>query len=122
MAVLSVALLQMETAASPAANPADKRLMYLSNAGHKEMEGISISELAIRKALSAEEIFLKQDKERYLYEMRERCVQQKRRVALRHASYCKSRYSIVAMASGRRTKRAMVSRTRKTWFMLVGPV
>ncbi|QDR79877.1 PD-(D/E)XK nuclease family transposase [Sporomusa termitida] len=33
-----------------------------------------MSEPAIRKALTAEEIFLKQDKERYLYEMREKAL------------------------------------------------
>lgn len=33
-----------------------------------------MGEPAIRKALSAEEIFLKQDKERYLYEMREKAL------------------------------------------------
>ncbi|EHL06184.1 hypothetical protein HMPREF0322_03272 [Desulfitobacterium hafniense DP7] len=38
------------------------------------MEEIAMSEPAIRKALTAEEIFLKQDKERYLYEMREKAL------------------------------------------------
>ena len=52
----------------------DKWLMYLSNADPKEMEAIAMSEPAIRKALTAEEIFLKQDKERYLYEMREKAL------------------------------------------------
>ncbi|MEN6414774.1 MAG: Rpn family recombination-promoting nuclease/putative transposase [Veillonellales bacterium] len=52
----------------------DKWLMYLSNANPEEMEEIAMSEPAIRKALSAEEIFLKQDKERYLYEMREKAI------------------------------------------------
>lgn len=52
----------------------DKWLMYLSNANSKEMEEIAMSEPAIRKAMSAEEIFLKQDKERYLYEMREKAL------------------------------------------------
>lgn len=33
-----------------------------------------MSEPAIRKALTAEKIFLKQDKERYLYEMREKAL------------------------------------------------
>ncbi len=33
-----------------------------------------MSEPAIRKALTAEEIFLRQDKERYLYEMREKAL------------------------------------------------
>ena len=48
--------------------------MYLSNADPKELEEIAMSEPAIRKALTAEEIFLKQDKERYLYEMREKAL------------------------------------------------
>ncbi|WP_425058481.1 hypothetical protein SCACP_31360 [Sporomusa carbonis] len=52
----------------------DKWLMYLSNASPQEMEEIAMSEPAIRKALTAEEIFLKQDKERYLYEMREKAL------------------------------------------------
>lgn len=52
----------------------DKWLMYLSNASPKEMEEIAMTEPAIRKALTAEEIFLKQDKERYLYEMREKAL------------------------------------------------
>ena len=52
----------------------DKWLMYLSNADPKELEEIAMSEPAIRKALTAEEIFLKQDKERYLYEMREKAL------------------------------------------------
>ncbi|CQR70427.1 PD-(D/E)XK nuclease family transposase [Sporomusa ovata DSM 2662] len=52
----------------------DKWFMYLSNASPKEMEEIAMSEPAIRKALTAEQIFLKQDKERYLYEMREKAL------------------------------------------------
>ncbi|KTE92004.1 transposase [Desulfitobacterium hafniense] len=52
----------------------DKWLMYLSNANPQEMEEIAMNEPAIRKALTAEEIFLKQDNERYLYEMREKAL------------------------------------------------
>ncbi|ACL22706.1 Rpn family recombination-promoting nuclease/putative transposase [Desulfitobacterium hafniense] len=50
----------------------DKWLMYLSNTDPKELEEIAMSEPAIGKALTVEEIFLKNDKERYLYEMREK--------------------------------------------------
>lgn len=52
----------------------DKWLMYLSNANPQEMEEIAMSEPAIRKALTVEEMFLQQDKERYLYEMREKAL------------------------------------------------
>jgi len=52
----------------------DKWLMYLSNTNPLELEEIAMSEPAISKALTAEEIFLKNDKERYLYEMREKAI------------------------------------------------
>ena len=52
----------------------DKWVVYLCNTDPKEMEEIAMSEPAIKKALTAEEIFLKQDQERYLYEMREKAL------------------------------------------------
>ena len=52
----------------------DKWVVYLCNTDPLEMEDIAMSEPAIRKALREEEIFLKQDKERYLYEMREKAL------------------------------------------------
>ncbi|CDX04964.1 Putatative recombinase [Desulfitobacterium hafniense] len=52
----------------------DKWLMYLSNTDPEGLEEIAMSEPAIGKALTAEEIFLKNDKERYLYEMREKAM------------------------------------------------
>ncbi|BBB90227.1 Rpn family recombination-promoting nuclease/putative transposase [Methylomusa anaerophila] len=53
----------------------EKWLTYLGNyANPQEMEEIVMSEPAIQKALSAEERFLQQDKERYLYEMREKAL------------------------------------------------
>jgi len=55
--------------------PMDKWLAYLTNsADNAEMEEIAMNEPAIKKALKAEEIFLKRDKERYLYEMREKAL------------------------------------------------
>lgn len=51
----------------------EKWLSYLANSAEpQEMEEIAMSEPAIQKALTAEEIFLKRDKERYLYDMREK--------------------------------------------------
>ena len=55
-------------------NRLDKWVNYLSNSNEEESEEIAMSEPVIRKALTAEEIFLKQDKERYLYEMREKAL------------------------------------------------
>ena len=55
-------------------NRLDKWITYLSNGSEQELEEIAMSEPAIKKALTAEEIFLKQDKERYLYEMREKAL------------------------------------------------
>lgn len=53
----------------------EKWLAYLGGSADKqEMEEIVMSEPAIQKALTAEDIFLKRDKERYLYEMREKAL------------------------------------------------
>jgi len=50
----------------------DKWLTYLSNAEGSEMEAIAMSEPMIKKAITIEEIFAKNDHERRLYELREK--------------------------------------------------
>lgn len=56
----------------PAKNLLDKWFTYLSNRSPLEVEAIAMSEPAIRKALTLEEIFFKQDEERHCYELREK--------------------------------------------------
>jgi predicted transposase/invertase (TIGR01784 family) len=52
----------------------EKWLMYLNNVSGEEMEDIAMSEPMIQKAISCEEILIKNDRERRLYELREKAV------------------------------------------------
>jgi predicted transposase/invertase (TIGR01784 family) len=57
-------------------NALEAWLMYFSNLEGDEMEGIAMENPAIQKAMTIEEIFWKSEKERRLYELREKAIRE----------------------------------------------